>query len=69
MAKLIRKSGKDVDGLVTVVEIMELDGRSWFDFSVETMICINKFKLIYKNYTNEICGLFLRTKLYQMFLL
>ena len=38
MAKLIRKSGKDVDGLVTVVEIMELDGRSWFDFSVETMI-------------------------------
>ena len=40
VANLIRKSGKDVSGLVTVVELMELGGRSRFDFSVESIISI-----------------------------
>ena len=40
VANLIRKSGKDVSGLVTVVELMELKGRSRFDFSVESIISI-----------------------------
>ena len=38
VANLIRKSGKDVSGLVTVVELMELEGRSRFDFPVESMV-------------------------------
>ena len=38
VANLIRKSGKDVCGLVTVIELMELGGRSRFDFPVESMI-------------------------------
>ena len=40
VANLVRKSGKDVNGLVTVVELMELRGRSRFDFSVESIVCI-----------------------------
>jgi len=40
VANLIRKSGKKVCGLVTVVELMELNGRSRFDFPVESMLCI-----------------------------
>ncbi|MBO8206616.1 adenine phosphoribosyltransferase [Prochlorococcus marinus XMU1406] len=40
VADLIRKSGKDVCGLVTVVELMELEGRSRFNFPVESMLCI-----------------------------
>ena len=40
VANLIRKSGKNVSGLVTVIELMELDGRSQFDFPVESMICL-----------------------------
>ncbi len=38
VANLIRKSGKDVCGLVTVVELEKLGGRSLFDFPVESMI-------------------------------
>ena len=38
VANLIRKSGKDVCGLVSVVELMELKGRSRFDFPVESML-------------------------------
>ena len=40
VANLIRKSGKNVSGLVTVIELMELDGRSQFDFPVESMISL-----------------------------
>ena len=40
VANLIRKSGKDVSGLVTVVELIKLGGRSRFDFPVESIISI-----------------------------
>ena len=40
VANLIRKSGKDVCGLVTVVELLELGGKSRFDFPVESIICL-----------------------------
>ena len=38
VANLIRKSGKEVSGLVTVVELVELGGRSRFKFPVESII-------------------------------
>tara|TARA_B100001989_G_C24379483_1_gene383551 strand:- start:221 stop:733 length:513 start_codon:yes stop_codon:yes gene_type:complete len=37
---LISKSGKEVAGLLTVVELSELGGKSKFDFPVESIICI-----------------------------
>ena len=37
---LVRESGKEVCGLVTVVELMELNGRAKFDFPVESMVCL-----------------------------
>ena len=40
VANLIKKSGKYLRGLVTVVELMELEGRSRFDFPVESMVCL-----------------------------
>ena len=40
VANLIRKSGKEVIGSVTVVELVELNGRSRFDFPVESMVRI-----------------------------
>ena len=40
VTNLIRKSGKDVCGLVTIVELLELGGRSRFDFPVESMISL-----------------------------
>ncbi len=40
VANLIRKEGKSVCGLVTVVELLELEGRSRFDFPVESIICL-----------------------------
>ncbi len=40
VANLIRKDGKSVCGLVTVVELLELEGRSRFDFPVESIICL-----------------------------
>ena len=40
VANLIRKSGKKVIGSVTVVELVELNGRCRFDFPVESMLCI-----------------------------
>ena len=40
VANLIRKSGKEVSGLVTVVELIELRGKLRFDFPVESMICL-----------------------------
>ena len=40
VANLIKKSGKDICGLITVVELLELNGKSRFDFPVESMISI-----------------------------
>ena len=40
VANLIRKSGKDVCGLVTVVELAELKGRTRFDFPVESILSL-----------------------------
>ena len=40
VANLIRKSGKRVSGSVTVIELMELNGRCRFDFPVESMLCM-----------------------------
>ena len=40
VANLIRKSGKEVVGSVTVVELVELNGRSRLDFPVESMLRI-----------------------------
>ena len=38
VANLIKKSGKDVIGLVTVVELLKLNGRSKINFPVESFI-------------------------------
>ena len=38
VANLIKKSGKDVIGLVTVVELLKLKGRLKFNFPVESII-------------------------------
>ena len=38
VANLIKKSGKDVIGLVTVVELLKLNGRLKFNFPVESYI-------------------------------
>ena len=38
VANLLRKSGKKVIGSVTVVELIELNGRCRFDFPVESML-------------------------------
>ena len=40
VANLIRKSGKEVCGSVSVVELTELNGRSRFNFPVESMLKI-----------------------------
>ena len=40
VARLLKKSGKDITGVLTVVEITELKGRSKFDFPVESMFTI-----------------------------
>ena len=40
VANLLRKNGKKVCGSVTVVELLELNGRSRFDFPVESMISL-----------------------------
>jgi len=40
VANLIRKSGKNVCGVVTVVELMKLNGRSRFDFPVESILSL-----------------------------
>ena len=37
-ANLLRKSGKKISGLVTVVELMDLNGRCRFDFPVESIL-------------------------------
>ena len=40
VANLIRKSGKKVNGSVTVVELAELNGRCRFDFPIESILSI-----------------------------
>ena len=40
VARLIKKGGKKVSGLLTVVELLELNGRLKFDFPVETILAI-----------------------------
>ena len=40
VANLLRKSGKEISGLITVVELLELNGRSLFDFPVESMLIL-----------------------------
>ena len=40
VANLIRKSGKDISGVLTVVELTELGGRSKINFPVESIIKI-----------------------------
>ena len=40
VAKLIKNSGKKVSGLLTVVDLIELNGRSLFDFPVESMLSL-----------------------------
>ena len=40
VARLIKKGGKKVSGLLTVVELIELNGRLRFDFPVETILSI-----------------------------
>ena len=40
VANLIKKSGKKVNGLITVVELLELNGRSRFNFPVESIISL-----------------------------
>ncbi len=39
-SKLIRSSGKKVSGLISVIELKDLGGRSKFDFPVESIISI-----------------------------
>ena len=40
VANLIRKSGKKVNGSITVVELAELHGRCRFDFPIESILSI-----------------------------
>ena len=40
VTRLINKGGKKVSGLLTVVELIELNGRLRFDFPVETILSI-----------------------------
>ena len=38
VARLIRKKGKKITGLITVIELLELNGRSRFDFCVDSIL-------------------------------
>ena len=38
VAKLIRKKEKKITGLLTVIELLELNGRSRFDFCVDSIL-------------------------------
>ena len=40
VSKLIRRNGKEVLGLLTVIELIKLGGRSKFDFPVESVISV-----------------------------
>ena len=45
VSKLIKNNGKDVLGLLTVVELLELKGRSKLDFPVDSILSIWFIKL------------------------
>ena len=38
--RLVKKSGKKISGLLTVVELIELDGKRRFDFPVESILSL-----------------------------
>ena len=40
VAKLLKSEGKRISGLLTVVEILELNGRSRFEFPVDSILSI-----------------------------
>ena len=40
VANLLKKNDKEVVGLLTVVELSELEGRKKFDFPVESVISL-----------------------------
>ena len=40
VSRLINRGGKKISGLLTVVELIELRGRSRFDFPVESILSI-----------------------------
>ena len=40
VTKLVKKNGKEITGLITVVELSDLMGRAKFDFPVESIITI-----------------------------
>ena len=40
VARLIRKKGKKITGLLTVIELLELNGRSRFDFCVDSILSL-----------------------------
>ena len=40
VADLIRKSDKNISGLITVIELQKLDGRSKFSFPVESILSL-----------------------------
>ena len=40
VARIVNKSGKKISGLLTVVELIELNGRLRFDFPVESILSI-----------------------------
>ena len=40
VSKLIQRNGKQVSGLLTVVELLELNGRSKLEFPIETILSI-----------------------------
>ena len=40
VAKLLKKSGKEISGVLTVIEISKLNGRSRFNFPVESIITV-----------------------------
>ena len=49
VANLLSQNDKNVKGLVTVIELCELDGRSKFDFPVESIIKLHSsFRKIFK---------------------
>ena len=47
VAKLINKGGKKVSGLLTVVELIELNGRLRFDFPVESVLSLWKYEILF----------------------
>ena len=47
VSNLLKKNGKEVLGLTTVVELTKLNGRSKFNFPVESVISFWKLKILF----------------------